>query len=355
MAQPGHLSRASAAERGLDGPRGGTTPEGATQGSIPTLVIVGIGHYVWQPETRAEPVLRVTRHTGMTAAPRSEVPFRDRLTNAAFRGLLGLAHALPYKTRVPVAGWIVSHLVAPLAGWRKRIRDNLAFARPDLSKAEIERLVRAVPNNVGRTMIELYSGTDFVDRVRDLPLKGPGAEALEAAHRDGRPVILATGHFGNYDVARAALIARGYRVGGLYRPMKNSLFNAHYVDAISQIGTPLFPRGKKGMGEMVRFLKSGGMLGLLMDQHMRHGVALTFFDQTALTATSAADLALKYGAEVIPIYGVRQPDGLSFEIVAEAPIPHGDPEVMTQAINDSLERLTRRHMDQWFWIHRRWK
>ncbi|OYX44388.1 MAG: lauroyl acyltransferase [Rhodobacterales bacterium 32-67-9] len=291
----------------------------------------------------------------MTAPTAPNIPLRDRLTNAAARVLIGLARALPYKARVPVAGWIVSRLVAPVAGWRRRIRANLAIARPDLPRAEVERLVRAVPDNVGRTMIELYSGADFIDRVRGLPLKGPGAGALEAAHRDGRPVILATGHFGNYDVARAALIARGYRVGGLYRPMKNPLFNAHYVNAISQIGTPLFPRGKKGMGEMVRFLKSGGMLGLLMDQHMGHGAALRFFGQTALTATSAADLALKYGADVIPIYGVRRPDGINFEIVAEAPIPHGPPETMTQAINDSLERLTRQHMGQWFWIHRRWK
>ena len=39
----------------------------------------------------------------------------------------------------------------------------------------------------------------------------------------------------------------------------------------------------------------------------------------------------------------------------EAPIPPGDPVEMTQAINDNLEGWVRRHMDQWFWIHRRWK
>lgn len=279
----------------------------------------------------------------------------DRLTDAGFRTILGLARALPYRVRVPVAGWIVSRLVAPLAGWRRRIRDNLALVCPDLPRAEVERLVRAVPDNVGRTMIELYSGEDFLARVRDLPVTGPGAEALAAAHRDGRPVILATGHFGNYDVARAALIARGYRVGALYRPMKNPLFNAHYLAAISAIGTPLFPRGKPGMAAMVRFLKSGGMLGLLMDQHMRHGAATTFFGHTAFTATSAADLALRYGAEIVPVYGVRRDDGIGFDIVAEAPVPRSDPETMTQAINDSLERVARAHMDQWFWIHRRWK
>jgi len=186
-------------------------------------------------------------------------------------------------------------------------------------------------------------------------LTGDGVAALEAAHKDGRPVILVTGHFGNYDASRASLIARGYRVGALYNPMKNPWFNDHYVAAISKIGTPLFPRGKKGLGDMVRHLRSGGMLGLLMDQAMRHGAALTFFDQTAMTALSAAELALKYDALVIPTYAVRQPDGLSFKIIVESPIPPGTPEAMTQALNDSLEAVVRQNIDQWFWIHRRWK
>ncbi|MDI3337378.1 lysophospholipid acyltransferase family protein [Defluviimonas aestuarii] len=291
----------------------------------------------------------------MTAENGLKASLRDKVTDGAFRLLLTLARTLPYERRVPVAGWVISRLIAPLAGWSRRVRDNLALVCPDLPESEVRRLARAVADNVGRTMIELYSGREFIKRVRDLPLTGPGAEALEAAHREGRPVILATGHFGNYDVARAALIARGYRVGALYKPMKNPLFNAHYLDTISVIGTPLFPRGQKGMGAMVKFLRSGGMLGLLMDQHMGRGEKLTFFGHPAYTATSAADLALKYGAEIIPVYGVREPDGLNFRIVTDAPIPHSDPLTMTQAINDSLERLVRDHMDQWFWIHRRWK
>jgi KDO2-lipid IV(A) lauroyltransferase len=219
----------------------------------------------------------------------------------------------------------------------------------------VARITLAVPNNVGRTLIEIYSGAEFTAHAVSHPLTGDGVAALEAAHQSGRPVILVTGHFGNYDASRAALIARGYRVGALYNPMKNPYFNNHYVAAISQIGTPLFPRGKKGLGDMVRHLRSGGMLGLLMDQAMRHGAALTFFDQTAMTALSAAELALKYDALVIPTYAVRQPDGLSFQIIVEAPIPHGTPHAMTQALNDSLEAIVRQNIDQWFWIHRRWK
>lgn len=275
----------------------------------------------------------------------------DRLIRGLFWALL----RLPYRWRVPFAGWAVSRIVAPLAGYRRRIRTNLAHILPDLAPAEVERIVRAVPDNVGRTLIEIYSGPEFIARAVSHPLTGPGVAALEAAHKAGRPVILVTGHFGNYDASRAALIARGYRVGALYNPMKNRYFNAHYVRAISRIGTPLFPRGKKGLADMVRHLRSGGMLGLLVDQSMSHGAPLTFFGKTALTALSAAELALKYDALVIPTYAVRQADGLSFEITVEAPIAEDTPAVMTQALNDSLETIVRRNLDQWFWIHRRWK
>lgn len=277
------------------------------------------------------------------------------LQDRAIRALIWMLLRLPYALRVRLCGWVMAHVVAPVAGYRARVRENLAFAMPDMPVTEVERLARAVPDNVGRTIIEIYSGADFAARAAATPPEGAGLAALEAAHQAGRPVILVTGHFGNYDASRAALIARGFRVGALYRPMKNRFFNAHYVQAISGIGTPLFARGRAGLTEMVRHLKSGGMLGLLIDQHMNKGAPLTFFGMAAQTALSAAELALKYDALLVPTYAVRLPDGLNFRIIVEAPIPHGTADAMTQALNDSLEALVRDHMDQWFWIHRRWK
>ncbi len=270
------------------------------------------------------------------------------------RGLIWLLLRLPYRVRVPVCGWVLAHLIAPFAGYDVRVRENLALILPDLAKSDVARLVRAVPDNVGRTIIEIYSGAEFVARAAATPPTGDGLAALDAAHAERRPVILVTGHFGNYDASRAALIARGFRVGALYQPMSNSYFNDHYVAAISRIGTPLFPRGRQGLTGMVRFLKSGGMLGLVIDQHMRHGEPLLFFGKEARTALSAAELALKYDALLVPTYAIRRPDGINFDIVVEAPIPRGTPEAMTQALNDSLEVHARAHPEQWFWIHRRW-
>ncbi|SLN45428.1 Lipid A biosynthesis lauroyl acyltransferase [Aquimixticola soesokkakensis] len=297
--------------------------------------------------------------TDSRPAPKAQKPTRsatrDALLDRAIRGVLWAALRLPYRHRVPAMGWVMAHLVSPLAGYRARIRDNLAYVLPELPATQARALMRKVPDNVGRTLIEIYSGPEFINRIKDIPLKGEGAQALQEAYAAQRPVVLVTGHFGNYDVARGALVARGYPVGGIYNPMKNAAFNTHYVRAIETIGTPLFARGRRGMGGMLKHLKGGGMIGIVVDQYVNKGALLRYFDKPARTALSAAELALKFDALLIPIYGIRQANGLDFDIRVEAPIPASDAQTMTQALNDSLEALTRRHMDQWFWIHRRWK
>ena len=150
------------------------------------------------------------------AAP---APFNTRhwIEDRLLRAMIWMLLRLPYAWRVPLCGWVVAHVIAPIAGYDRRVRENLAMILPDLSKAEVNRLVRAVPDNVGRTVIEIYSGADFLARAAATPPEGAGVAALEQAHRDKRPVILVTGHFGNYDASRAALLARGYKVGALYR------------------------------------------------------------------------------------------------------------------------------------------
>ena len=283
-----------------------------------------------------------------------QLNLKDRITNGVATGLIGLSRALPYETRVRFMGWAMSRVIAPLAGYRARIRENLARACPELSPKDVAVLVRAVPDNMGRTLAEIYSGPQFVERMKNLPLAGPGMDALNAARDEGRPAVIVTGHFGNYDAPRAALIAHGYKLAALYRPMNNAAFNEHYVAAMNEIG-PVYPRGRQGLTRLIRHLRDGGIAEFLVDQYMYNGADLTFFGHTARTALSAAELALKYDAVLVPMYGVRQANGLDFDLVFEAPIPPSNPETMTQALNDSLEAITRKHMDQWMWSHRRWK
>jgi Kdo2-lipid IVA lauroyltransferase/acyltransferase len=277
------------------------------------------------------------------------------LSNAVIVGAIRLALALPYATRIRFFGCLVRRVIGPLAGYRRRALDNLALVRPDLAEAERHRIAEACLDNVGRSFIENYSARDFPARMASITPRGPGMAALQEAADKGQPVILVTGHFGNYEATRAALVARGFDIGGLYRDMKNPYFNAHYVRTMEAFGGPVFPQGRRGTAGFVRHLRQGGQLVLLFDQHVHYAPILDFMGQPARTALSAAELALRYDALLIPFYGIRQPDGLSFDCVLEDPVPTGTPEAMTQALNDSLAARVADHPDQWFWVHRRWR
>jgi len=285
---------------------------------------------------------------------KSRSDWRDFVQNAAIRGLLGVALRIPYRWRIPLMGWVTSRVIAPLAGWTVRVDDHLKMVCPELSFSERQQLMREVPDNAGRTLIEMYSGAEFAERVGKSPLTGSGVAAFETARTENRPVIMVTAHFGNYIAARAALLARGYNPAGLYRPMRNPRFNAHYVRAMQLIGGAVYPTDRRGVMGLIKHLKAGDSIGLLVDVFATNGAPLTFFGHAAPTALSAAEWALKYDALLLPTYGIRRDDGLSFDIVMDAPVAPSTPEDMTQALNDSLEAHVRQHMGQWFWIHRRW-
>lgn len=295
------------------------------------------------PSARSE--LAVSRYSDALEAA------TNRLALWALRLLL----QLPYRHRIAAGGWLVARIVAPLAGWNARVRENLARVRPDLDPGEVRRLSREVPRNVGRAVAEIFSGPDFVDRVKDTPLSGPGVPAFLQARRTGRPVVFVTAHLGNFDALRAVMVHRGEPLAALYRPMRNPVFHDRYITAMESIGGTLFASDRRGVVGFVRHLSRGGVIGILIDLYEGTGAPLTFFGERAWTTLSAASWAVERDALCVPIYGIRRPDGLSFVIWLDAPIAHGPSQAMTQALNDSLERVVRAHMDQWFWVHRRWK
>lgn len=289
------------------------------------------------------------RARGLSARLSALVPY------SLFLAMLGLLNLIPYALRVRVGSWIFARLVAPRSGYQSRVQDNLRLIYPAMPEEERARTAAATLRNIGRMVIELLSPKGLLRQALAAPVHGPGWDAMLEARKINRPVILVSGHFGNYDVIRAGTIARDFRVGGIYRALNNPWFNRYYLRNISTIGTPLFERGRRGIGQMVRFLREGGTVAMLIDQHIQKGEPLVFMGQTALTALSAAEMALKYNALLVPCYGIRRADGLSFDAVFEAPIPHTTPVEMTQALNNSLQARIEQNVDQWFWIHRRWK
>jgi KDO2-lipid IV(A) lauroyltransferase len=278
----------------------------------------------------------------------------DRATDLALRGLLAAAHRIPYERRVPFFGAAVRVAGGPLAGWRRRALANLAMIHPHWPEARRRAVADSVLDNIGRTLIESYSAEELATRIAGEPIRGEGLAAFEEARAAGRPVLLISGHFGNFQVPRHALAARGHVAAGLYRDMANPYVNAHYVRTIEAIPGPAFAQGKGTLG-FVRHLARGGVAAMLFDLHVMEGVPIPFLGRPAMTATTPADLALRTGALLLPCFGIRRADGLSFDIVLEPPIPHGNPLAMMAEATRRLEARIAAHPGQWFWIHRRWK
>lgn len=290
----------------------------------------------------------------MTTETSLEGSKADWLADRALRGLIGMFMRLPYERRVPLMGRALRRAIGPLTGYRKRAEDNLALIYPDMGAPHRRELAKECCDNFGRTIIENYSWQEFGEKLQYTNPQGDGLNALSKAVDSQQPVIFVTAHFGNHEAPRQVLTAMGHTIGGLYRPMQNPHFNDHYARTMTSWGGPVFAQGRRGTMGFVRHLRDGGMGTLLYDVSAP-GAHLPFLGHPARTSLSAAEIALKLGAIVIPYFGIRQADGVSFKIEVEAPITHDTPENMLLEMNARLEAQIARNPGQWFWIHRRWK
>ncbi len=261
---------------------------------------------------------------------------------------------LPYQPRIRLSGWLFSELLGPISGRQKIAKNQIQLIFPKKTKKECTLVAKNCLNNIGRSLIENFSPNHFINNSL-VEIKGPGFEILKNSLNSGSPVILATGHFGNYEAPRNALLNSGLETGGMYRPMNNKAFNKIYIQAMQKSGKPIFPRGNQGTRGMVKHLKKGGRTIILFDQKMREGEVLDFLGQPSKTILSPAELALKFKAHLIPFFGIRNEDGFSFTALFEKPIKHSDSKTMSQQLNNRLSEHVLRNPDQWFWIHRRWK
>ena len=262
---------------------------------------------------------------------------------------------VPYKQRVALGGAFFQYVVSPVSKNKERILENIDHVVPELDPVARARLIAGVPNNIGRTLTELFFPDGFLKVIDNCPLTGDGYQAFKTARAHGQPVILVAGHIGNYDAIRGKLVREGHPIGSLYKPMKNPYFDREYVETISRIGFPLFPNDANGMGQMIKALRRGETIALMMDQAMSTGEKIPFMGRMCNTPVSAAKMALKHNAVLIPCFAHRNEDGITHTGVMEAPIQHTDPITMTRQLNDLLEKHVLAHMEQWLWTHRRWK
>ena len=278
----------------------------------------------------------------------------DAAIDLVLRGIIGFTRLFGYCTRVKLFGFIASYVVAPLFGYIKKAVRNLQLVHPDMSTREARKIAHEVATNFGKNMIENYSKHDVAAALKPENIGGAGYEQMMVAIAEGRPVMLVSGHIGNYEAMRIALYTLGHQSACLFRPASNPHFNEHYTQNYGYLTGPAFPQSRKGFLGFTRHLREGGIATMLFDVRATQYQDVNFFGIPAPTSDVPAKIAMKTGALFVPCFTHRGPDGMTHHIDFETPIEHSTSYEMMAEMSDRLEAQVRRFPAQWLWFHDRW-
>ena len=282
---------------------------------------------------------------------------RSALLPAAVRVFAFWFGLLPRRAAL-ACGRVLGRLAWRFSGRdRRRSLDHLALALPDLPEPERRRIAHAAFLHAGMNLAELLH---FLKRDHEVILrhvKAQGREELEAARAAGRPVLILTGHCGNWELIGTVLADSGFPPAAVARPLDDPTVQKILVDLRAHFGTTTIARGTPGAArQLLGTLRTGGALAMLIDQDTKvDGVWVPFFGRPAFTPVGAAEIALRQKAHVIPSFIERLPDGnhlVTFHPALD--LPH-DPREATALMTAAIEQQVRRRPEQWVWWHKRWR
>ena len=169
--------------------------------------------------------------------------------------------------------------------------------------------------------------------------------------------MVATAHLGNWELSAFAHALMTAPMYVIVRPLDNPQIDA-LVERYREMSGNRVIRKKEAAREILRALKAGEAVGILIDQNVTpaEGVFVDFFGVQACAGTAFAKFAHHSGAAVVPGFALWNRDESRYVLHFYPEIEmSGDVQIDTQRIHSALEAIIRRYPDQWLWIHRRWK
>lgn len=246
---------------------------------------------------------------------------------------------------------------------RERALRNLEIAFPDAPEPIRRAIARGMFRSIGLNAFEFMNlEGSSPERVTSLVDRVEGKEHFDGALEAGKGLIGITGHIGCFELLAAYFANRGYEVNVVGREMWERRINDRLVRIRDSMGYRTIDRDTGGK-DILRILRAGGIVAVLIDQHTRvSGVYVPFFNRPAHTPIGVAKLALATGAKVVPmaIY-MKHPGRHVIRILPaiDPPTESGDRDEqarnLTAQCSRAIEDLVRFDPKQWVWFHRRWR
>lgn len=308
------------------------------------------------------------------AKPRNRTA--DLATYLVIRLLVCVIQAVPPT----IAFWLadqIAWLVYRFVPSRRRVAlENLAAAYPELTPEQADQLVRTMYRHFVRAAVEglLLPRKLHITNWRAFADLYPGIRTLGALFAD-RPALLVTAHFGNWEMAGYLLGAVGFKTFAIARVLDNPYLERFVLRLRQSTGQTIIAK-KDDFDRLTAVMKANGKVATLADQDAgSRGVFVDFFGRPASTHKAVALMAIEFDA-VMAVIGVPRvaragraaavpPAGMEATYYAVEVEDVIDPrdyanrpdavKAITQRYTAALERLIRRHPEQYFWLHRRWK
>jgi KDO2-lipid IV(A) lauroyltransferase len=287
----------------------------------------------------------------------------DYLAYVIVRVLICVVQAMRMETGRAAARWL-AWLFADVIHLRGRVVDeNLRHAFPDLSADDRQCLARQMWEHLFLLVIEVahtprkVHETNWRQFVR-LRSVAPLVRLLIGE----RPVIVVTGHFGNFELGGYMLGVLGFPTYTVARNLDNPHLDRFIARFRGATGQHIIPKNG-GYDQILDVLGHGGTMAFLADQYAGDkGCWVDFFGRPASSHKAIALLAMEHDAPVAVCYARRRDRPMSFEMVTHAiadPRSKADDvatvRAMTQWYTKQLEEAIRAAPGQYWWLHRRWK
>ena len=234
---------------------------------------------------------------------------------------------------------------------------NLSLAQPELDEARRKQIVDGVFRSIARLLVTVAKFPAIRRENLSRWIRCEGQEYFEQARREGRGVLFATAHLGNWELSAYAHALLAAPMNVVVRPLDNSQIDALVERRRGLSGNRMIFK-KDFARSILKALGANQAVGILVDQNSSPdaGVFVNFFGVKACAGTGFAKLAAHSGASVIPGFALWSEEERRYVLRFYPPVEMtGDAERDTQAVESKLEEVIRQYPDQWLWIHRRWK
>ncbi|HYU04442.1 MAG TPA: phosphatidylinositol mannoside acyltransferase [Jatrophihabitantaceae bacterium] len=289
---------------------------------------------------------------------------RARVVDLGFAAGWGAVKSLPGPVAARAFRAAADAAAARNGKGTKQLRRNLRRIVPHATTSELDELVGQGLRSYARYWLETFR-LPRMDKDTVVALAGAnttGAEHIDAAAREGKGIVLALPHTGNWDVAALWLITHGYPFTTVAERLKpESLFDRFvaYRESLGMEVLPLTGGQSTPSDVLASRLRAGGAICLVAERDLsRNGIEVQFFGEAAKMPGGPALLAAKTGAALLPVSLWFTPDGWGQWIGPPIELPGArlTDQVRggTQALADVFAERIAEHPADWHMLQRLW-